>query len=69
MISRAILLTAVMGWSGSNLMPPTVEPPKPLTAAQIQNKGKYKSVSNMCQKKKKSKTVKELCQRWEEHNA
>ena len=65
MISRAILLSAVMGWSGSNLMPPTVEPAKPLTSAQLQAKAKYKSVSNLCQKKKKSKTVKELCQRWE----
>jgi hypothetical protein len=41
-------------------------PAVPLTAAQIQQKGKYKSVSNICQKKKKSKTVKEMCKRWEE---
>ena len=68
MISRAILLSAVMGWSGGNLLPAT-EPAKPLTAAQLQAKAKYKSVSNICQKKKKSKTVKEMCQRWETQNA
>lgn len=69
MISRAILLTTIIGWSGASLIPPTVEPPKPLTAEEIRNKGRTKSVSNVCAKKKKTKTVKELCERWETHNA
>lgn len=69
MISRAILLSAVMGWSGSNLIPPTEKPPTPLTAQEIRDKGRTKSVSNVCNKKRKSKTVKELCERWEQHNA
>ena len=66
MISRIILLSAVIGWSGINLLPATAEPIKPLTAAQLQAKAKQKSVSNLCQKKKKSKTVKDMCRRWEE---
>jgi hypothetical protein len=66
MISRAILLSAVMGWSGSNLLSNTPQPNVPLTSAQLQAKAKYKSVSNICQKKKKSKTVKDMCKRWEE---
>ena len=65
MISRAILLSAVMGWSGGNLLP-TTEPAKPLTTAQLQAKAKYKSVSNVCKGKRKSKTVKDMCKRWEE---
>ena len=65
MISR-IILCAMMGGVGVNNMYPAT--PKPLTAAQIQQKGKYKSVSNICQKKKKSKTVKEMCRRWENQN-
>ena len=65
-ISR-IILCLTMGGVGLNGMFP--EPPTPLTAKQIQQKGKQRSVSNMCQKKKKSKTVKELCQRWESQNA
>lgn len=68
MISRAILLSAVMGWSGSNLMPPTVEPAKPLTSAQLQAKAKAKSVSDMCKHKRKSKAARDLCARWEKHN-
>ena len=68
MISRAILLSAVMGWSGGNLLP-TTEPAKPLTTAQLQAKAKYKSVSNICQKKKKNKAVKDMCKQWEQHNA
>ena len=64
MISR-LILSAVLGAVGLNgLLPP--DPPVPLTAAQIQQKGKQKSVSNLCKKKKKSKTVKELCQKWGE---
>ena len=60
-----LVVAAVLSWFGvAGLLP---EPPAaPLTAAQIQQKGKYKSVSNICQKKKKSKTVKELCQKWGE---
>lgn len=64
MISRVLLLSAVIGWSGSNLLPP--EPPKPLTAKQIMEKGRKKQISNLCQKKKKSQKVKELCKKWEQ---
>lgn len=66
MISRVILLSAMMGWSGSNLLPPTTEPAKPLTAAQLQAKARQKSISNVCKGKRKSKTVKDMCRRWEE---
>ena len=66
MISRIILCIAMGGTGLSSAYP---EPPKALTAAQLQAKAKYKSVSSLCQKKKKSKTVKELCQRWETQNA
>lgn len=66
MISRFIFCAVVGGVSWSSTYPAT---PKPLTAAQMQAKAKYKSVSNLCAKKKKSKTVKELCQRWETQNA
>ena len=68
-ISRAILLSAMVGWSGINLLPPTTEPAKPLTAAQLQAKAKKKQLSEICAGKKKSKTVKEMCKRWEENNA
>ena len=68
MISRIILLSAVIGWSGINLLPATAEPIKPLTPAQLQVKAKQKSVSNVCKGKRKSKTVKEMCRRWEERN-
>ena len=65
MIFDRLLVAAVCCWLGvAGLLP---DPPAvPLTAAQIQQKGKQKSVSNICQKKKKSKTVKEMCKRWEE---
>ena len=63
MISRALLLSAVIGWSGSNLLPP--DPPKPLTSQQLREKGRQKQISNLCAKKKKSKKVKELCDQWE----
>jgi hypothetical protein len=53
-----------MGGVGVNNMYP--EPPKPLTAAQMQAKAKKKQISNICAGKKKSKTVKEMCKRWEE---
>lgn len=62
MISR-VILCVMMGGVGLNNMYP--EPPKPLTAAQIQQKGKHRSISNVCNGKKKTKTVKELCKRWE----
>lgn len=65
-ISRAILLSAVMGWSGVNLLPPTEKPTTPLTPAQLQAKAKQKSISNVCKSKRKSKTVKDMCRRWEE---
>lgn len=64
MISRVLLLSAVIGWSGSNLLPP--EPPKLLSAKQLMEKGRNKQISNLCQKKKKSKKVKELCKKWEQ---
>lgn len=66
MISR-IILCVVMGGAGLGNMFP--EESKPLTAAQLQAKGKYKSVSNVCKGKRKSKAVKELCERWERRNA
>ena len=62
MISRALLLSAVIGWSGSNFL--LSEPPEPLTAHQLQIKGKTKRLSNICDKKKKSKKVKEMCDDW-----
>ena len=67
-ISRVILLSAVIGWSGVNLLPPTEKPTVPLTAAQLQVKAKQKSISNVCKGKRKSKTVKEMCRRWEEQD-
>ena len=66
MISRVILCVMMGGVGVNNIYPDT---PKPLTAAQLQVKGKYKSVSNVCKGKRKSKAVKELCERWEKHNA
>ena len=65
-ISRAILLSAMVSWSGNNLIPNTPQPNVPLTSAQLQVKAKHKSVSNVCKGKRKSKTVKEMCKRWEE---
>jgi len=61
MISRAIFLSAFIGWSGANLLPP--EPP---TAAQLMAKARQKSRSAVCDKKKKTKTVRELCKQWGE---
>jgi hypothetical protein len=62
MISRVLLLSALIGWGGLNLLPPS--PPEPLTAHQLQVKGKAKRLSNICDKKKKSKKVKQLCNEW-----
>jgi len=62
MISRAFFLAGLIGWGGSNLLPP--DPPAPLTAHQLQVKGKAKRLSNICDKKKKSKKVKQLCDEW-----
>lgn len=61
MISRTILLSAVIAWSGAGLLPPG-----PPTAAQLMAKAKQKSRSDVCAKKRKSKTVRELCTRWGE---
>ena len=61
MISRTILLSAVIAWSGAGLLPP-----EPLTAAQLRDKARHKSRSDVCAKKKKTKTVKELCNKWGE---
>jgi hypothetical protein len=67
MISRVILLCAVIGWSASNLLAtPTPTPVVPLTPAQLQAKAKQKSLSNVCKGKRKSKTVKDMCRRWED---
>jgi hypothetical protein len=65
MMFDRLVVASVLSWFGvAGLLP---EPPAvPLTAAQIQQKGKQKSVSNLCKKKKKSKAVKELCQKWGE---
>lgn len=63
MISRALLLAAAIGWSGSSLIP---KEPLPLTAAQLQVKGKQRLISNLCLKKKKSKKVKEICEKWQQ---
>jgi hypothetical protein len=62
MISRALLLSALIGWSGSNLLPS--DPPAPLTTQQLQVKGKAKRLSNICDKKKKSIKVKQICDEW-----
>lgn len=67
MISRVILCVMMGGVGLNSMFPELPDATKPLTAAQIQQKGKYRSVSNVCAKKKKSKTVKELCERWERH--
>ena len=64
MISRVLLLSAVIGWSSSNLLPQ--DPPKPLSGKEIMDKGRKKQISNLCAKKKKSQKVKELCQKWEQ---
>ena len=72
MIFDRLLVAAVCGWLGvTGLFPATVEPPKPLTPAQLQAKAKQRSISNVCKgkRKRKSKTVKDLCRRWENHNA
>jgi hypothetical protein len=66
MISRVIFLCAVIGFSVSNLLPVTVELPKPLTTAQLQAKAKKKQLSEICQKKKRSKTLMDICERWGE---
>jgi hypothetical protein len=63
MISRALLLTAAIGWGGANLLP---QKPAPLTSQDIREVGRKKSISNVCDKKKKSKKVKELCKKWEQ---
>jgi hypothetical protein len=65
MISRIILCVMMSGVGLNGLLPATVEPLKPLTPAQLQAKGKQKSVSKVCAGKKKSMTVKKLCKQWE----
>jgi hypothetical protein len=66
MIFDRLLVAAVCCWLGvTGLFPATVEPPKPLTPAQLQAKAKQKSISNVCKGKRKSQTVKDLCRRWE----
>lgn len=70
MIFDRLLVAAVCGWVGvTGLLPPTPEPAKPLTPAQLQAKAKQKSISNVCKGKRKSKAVKELCRKWETQNA
>jgi hypothetical protein len=65
MISRVILCAMMSGIGLNNLYPDT---PKPLTAAQVQVKGKQRSISNVCKGKRKSQTVKDLCRRWEQQD-
>ena len=65
MISRVLFLSAAIGWNGFNLLPADLPvQPKPLTAKDLREKGRDKSISNVCNKKKKSKTVRELCEQW-----
>ena len=68
MISRVIFLCAVIGLSINNLLPETVQPPKPLkplTPSQLQAKAKQTSVSKVCKGKRKTKKTKNLCRKWE----
>lgn len=63
MIFDRLLVAAVCGWLGvTGLFP---DPPKPLTAAQMQVNAKRKQTSEICAGKKKSKAVREMCKRWE----
>lgn len=64
MIDR-LILSAVLGTAGWHGLHP--EPPQPLTASQLMDRGRDKSVSNVCAKKKKTPKVKEMCARWEKH--
>jgi hypothetical protein len=69
MISRTILLGLLGLISLRNLYPAEPEPIV-LTAGQVREKAKQKSVSEVCSRKKKqSESVKELCKRWEKHDA
>lgn len=69
MISRVILL-GLLGVIGLRNLYPAEPEPIVLTATQIREKAKYKSVSEVCKKnKKQSESVKELCKRWEKHDA
>ena len=65
MIAKCLGLSFICGLIGLNGLFPSHQ--EPLTASQIQAKGKYRSISNVCAKKKKSKKVKEICERWERH--
>jgi hypothetical protein len=64
MIDRLILsaVLGTVGWSG--LHP---EPPQPLTASQLMDKARSRSVSEVCAKNKKTDAVKNLCRRWRKH--
>ena len=62
MIDR-LILSAVLGIIGWHGLYPDV--PKPLTSAELREKAKQKSISNVCKKPRKSKAVKELCSKWE----
>ena len=62
LISRIILCLGMAGVGIYGLLPP--DPPKPLTAAQMQMNYKLKQISNICDKKKKSAKVKEMCKKW-----
>lgn len=69
MISRVILCVMMGGVGVNSMFPEPPEPPKPLTAAQMQVNAKRKQTSEICSHKKKTKTVKEMCKRWETQNA
>jgi hypothetical protein len=64
MIDR-LILSVVLGTAGWHGLYP--DPPKPPTASQLVDKGRERSVSNVCDKKKKTKKVKEMCAKWEKH--
>lgn len=69
MISRTILL-GLLGLIGLRNLYPAEPEPIVLTAEQVREKAKHRSVSDVCSRKKKqSKTVQDLCKRWEKHDA
>ena len=65
MIDRLVLavVMGITGWHG--LYPDPQIPSKPLTSAELREKAKQQSVSNLCKKPRKSNVVKELCSKWE----
>ena len=64
MIDR-LILSAVLGIVGVNGLFP--DPPKPLTASQLQVKGKLASINKSCNSNRKAKSIKNLCRRVKKH--